>query len=375
MTHAVLERPDLKSLFNILQKAGYTTIAPTVRDNVITYENVTDQSELPIGMTDDQKNGSYRLKKRKDKSVFGFVVGPQSWKKFLYPARLKLWEAHRNGKSFSIAKPENEEKKLAFIGVRPCEMSAISIQDKVFLKSTFVDSAYSSRREQLFTVIVNCTEPGGTCFCTSMDTGPRAKKDYDLALTEVVKKDQHYFLVEIGSDQGKEIANKLPLKEASEEQVSEADKRLNEAARKMGKALKTDGVKDLLYENAENPHWEKVAERCMTCANCTMVCPTCFCSTMEDSTDLSGEIAERWRTWDSCFTMDFSYVHGGSIRNSSSARYRQWLTHKLGSWQDQFGTSGCVGCGRCITWCPVGIDITEEIKTLQECDSRKSKSN
>lgn len=375
MTHAVLERPDLKSLFNILQRAGYTTIAPTVRDNVITYENVTDQSELPIGMTDDQKNGSYRLKKRKDKSVFGFVVGPQSWKKFLYPARLKLWEAHRNGKSFSIAKPENEEKKLAFIGVRPCEMSAISIQDKVFLKSTFADPAYSSRREQLFTVIVNCTEPGGTCFCTSMDTGPRAKKDYDLALTEVVKKDQHYFLVEIGSDQGKEIANKLPLKEASEEQVSEADKHLNEAARKMGKALKTDGVKDLLYENAENPHWEKVAERCMTCANCTMVCPTCFCSTMEDSTDLSGEIAERWRTWDSCFTMDFSYVHGGSIRNSSSARYRQWLTHKLGSWQDQFGTSGCVGCGRCITWCPVGIDITEEIKTLQECDSRKSKSN
>lgn len=93
MTHAVLQRPDLKSLFNVLQKAGYTTIAPTVRNNVITYENVTDETELPIGTTDEQKNGSYRLKKRKDKSVFGFVVGPQSWKKFLYPAHLRLWRA------------------------------------------------------------------------------------------------------------------------------------------------------------------------------------------------------------------------------------------------------------------------------------------
>ncbi|MBZ0254314.1 MAG: 4Fe-4S dicluster domain-containing protein, partial [Candidatus Methylomirabilis sp.] len=133
----------------------------------------------------------------------------------------------------------------------------------------------------------------------------------------------------------------------------------------MGRSLNTDGVKELLYANAEHPRWAETAERCLSCANCTMVCPTCFCSTVEDVSDLSGEAAERRRKWDSCFTMDFSYLVGGSVRGSGAARYRQWMTHKLGSWIDQFGTSGCVGCGRCIAWCPVGIDITEEAEALR----------
>jgi Fe-S oxidoreductase len=97
-----------------------------------------------------------------------------------------------------------------------------------------------------------------------------------------------------------------------------------------------------------------------------MVCPTCFCTTVEDVSDVTGDHAERWRRWDSCFTLGFSYIHGGSIRNSGKARYRQWMTHKLASWIDQFGTSGCVGCGRCITWCPVGIDITEEARAIRD---------
>ena len=97
-----------------------------------------------------------------------------------------------------------------------------------------------------------------------------------------------------------------------------------------------------------------------------MVCPTCFCTTVEDHSDLAGETAERVRSWDSCFTLDFSYVHGGSVRTETQSRYRQWMTHKLASWIDQFGTSGCVGCGRCITWCPVGIDITEEAAAIRQ---------
>ncbi len=134
----------------------------------------------------------------------------------------------------------------------------------------------------------------------------------------------------------------------------------------MGRSMDTSGIKELLYRNLDHPCWENVASRCLTCANCTMVCPTCFCAAVEDTTDLTGERAERWRRWDSCFTMDFSYIAGGSVRSSPKARYRQWMTHKLASWIDQFGTSGCVGCGRCITWCPVGIDITEEVRAIRE---------
>ena len=135
-------------------------------------------------------------------------------------------------------------------------------------------------------------------------------------------------------------------------------------AEQMGRELETDGLRELLERNREHPRWDEVSERCLTCGNCTMVCPTCFCTSVEDVTDLTGEEAERWREWDSCFSLDFSYVVGGSVRSSSRSRYRQWMTHKLGTWWDQFGSSGCVGCGRCITWCPVGIDVTEELANL-----------
>lgn len=97
-----------------------------------------------------------------------------------------------------------------------------------------------------------------------------------------------------------------------------------------------------------------------------MVCPTCFCTGVEDVTALAGDVTERVRKWDSCFTADFSYQHGGVVRESTKSRYRQWLTHKLSSWVDQFGSSGCVGCGRCITWCPTGIDLTAEVAAIAE---------
>ena len=138
--------------------------------------------------------------------------------------------------------------------------------------------------------------------------------------------------------------------------------------------MNTSVIRELLYNNLENPHWDEVATRCLNCANCTMVCPTCFCTTVQDVTDLTGKHAERWRKWDSCFSTEFSYIHGGSIRTSAKSRYRQWLVHKLASWHDQFGTSGCVGCGRCITWCPVGIDITEEANAFRESEVSRAVS-
>ena len=137
-----------------------------------------------------------------------------------------------------------------------------------------------------------------------------------------------------------------------------------EAGRPLGRR-DTFELKELLYANAESPIWDAVAERCLSCTNCTAVCPTCFCTSVEDVTDLSGDVAGRERVWDSCFNADFSYIHGGTVRGSTRSRYRQWMTHKLGSWIDQFGMSGCVGCGRCITWCPAAIDITEEAAALR----------
>jgi formate hydrogenlyase subunit 6/NADH:ubiquinone oxidoreductase subunit I len=362
----VVERKNFPDLITGLSNRGYQILGPTVREGTIVYDELTSVDDLPIGITDEQNGGAYRLQKRRDQALFGYAVGPHSWKKFLHPPKLLLWRARRNHSGFQMEAENTELPKLAFIGVRPCELQAIGVQDKVFINSQFVDAAYQSRRKKVFLMAVNCTHAGGTCFCASMNAGPKATAGFDLAFTEILENDRHYFVAEMGSELGAEILAEVQHREANSEEVAAAERAVTKTAKTMGRQLDTSGIKDLLYRNYEHPHWEEVAARCLTCTNCTMVCPTCFCTTVEDVTDLQGEVAERWRKWDSCFTLDFSYIHGGSVRNSAKARYRQWLIHKLATWQDQFGTSGCVGCGRCITWCPVGIDITAEVKAIRE---------
>ena len=253
----------------------------------------------------------------------------------------------------------------------PCELHAIAIQDRVFLGGRFVDRDYAARREGAFVVAVNCFEPGGTCFCVSMGTGPRAESGYDLALTEILD-GEHRLLVEVGQRARRRGARRAADARRPSRPTSTPPTRAVEAPRRgWAGTMETGDLRDLLADNLEHPRWDDVAERCLTCGNCTLVCPTCFCSTVEDTTDLTGDDAERWRAWDSCFSVDYSYIHGGSVRPSARSRYRQWLTHKLGTWHDQFGTSGCVGCGRCITWCPVGIDITEEVAAIRGDEERR----
>lgn len=362
----VVDRNAIDGIISLLKSEGFITVGPTLRDKTIIYDEIENTSELPIGWTDEQEAGHYRIKRRNDEALFGYNVGPHSWKKYLFPPKLELFEANKNGKSFEIKTILTDTTKYAFIGVRSCELHAIQIQDKVFNNWQYKDPNYVSLRDRTFIIAVNCTQAGKTCFCTSMDTGPRAKKGFDLSITEVINPNEHYFVVESGSDKGEDILSKVETNFATEEQIFKADAEVDNASRNMGRALITDGVKDLLMNNMEHPQWNDVAARCLTCANCTMVCPTCFCNNVEDVNDISGNHTERWRKWDSCFSLDFSKVAGGNFRTSPKARYRQWMTHKLASWIDQFGTSGCVGCGRCITWCPVGIDITKEVKAIQD---------
>jgi formate hydrogenlyase subunit 6/NADH:ubiquinone oxidoreductase subunit I len=364
-SHAVVERSGLEGLFDALRAQGYGLVGPRVREGAIVYEELASTDDLPVGWTDEQDGGKYRLRKRDDDALFGYAVGPHSWKKFLFPPVMRLWEATRRGSDFEIAKSNESAPKFAFLGVRACELHAIATQDKVFMGGAFVDPVYAARRKNIFIVAVNCGHPAGTCFCVSMNTGPQATSGFDLALTEVIENSLHYFVVEIGSDAGARVFDQVKHRTVTEKEQEAAKQVVTRAAGLMGRTLDTAGIKELLYRNYEHPRWDDVADRCLTCANCTMVCPTCFCSTVEDVTDLQGEHAERWRKWDSCFTMSHSHVVGGSARHSAKSRYRQWMTHKLATWIDQFGTSGCVGCGRCITWCPVGIDITEEVRAIR----------
>ena len=362
---AVFAPDDLQILIEALADRGYRVMGPTVRDGAIVYDDIGRLADLPVGWTDRQEAGRYRLERRDDGALFGFTVGPQSWKQFLHPPVMPLWTARKNGDDITVKGDQSKPPKFAFIGVRACEISAIGVQDKVFCDGPYPDVSYKSRREDMFIVAVNCGQAGGTCFCVSMGTGPKADAGFDLALTELLDGDRHEFLVEVGSEAGADILSQVPQREASPADIATADVVVARTASQMGRSLQTDGIKELLEGNLNHPRWDEVAERCLTCGNCTMVCPTCFCTTVEDHSDLTGASAERVRKWDSCFTMDFSYIHGGSVRASAESRYRQWMTHKLATWIDQFGTSGCVGCGRCITWCPVGIDITEEAAAIR----------
>jgi sulfhydrogenase subunit beta (sulfur reductase) len=367
--HVIIARGDFHRLIDALRAGGYQVIGPTVRDGAIVYAEPTSADQPPIGWTDIQEAGSYRLQKRSDDAFFGYVVGPHSWKQFLCPAVITLWRARREGGGFTVVSETDDSPPMAFIGVRACELAAITIQDQIFLQGPHVDPIYRKRREQIFIVAVNCTQAGGTCFCASMQTGPKATVGFDLALTELLDADRHEFVAEVGSARGAAILAQVPHRPASGDQITAAEDKIADTTRRMGRVLETDGIKELLYRNINHPRWDQAATRCLTCGNCTMVCPTCFCTTVEDTTDLSGEWAERQRRWDSCFTLDFSFIHGGPIRSSARSRFRQWMTHKLAAWIDQFGRSGCVGCGRCITWCPVGIDITAEAAAIRASES------
>ncbi|MEV0412908.1 4Fe-4S dicluster domain-containing protein [Streptomyces sp. NPDC050448] len=371
---AVLDPGGLEALVQVLKRRGRTVIGPTVRDGAIVLDELDSAAILPYGWGVELEAGRYRVRRREDGSAFAHSAGPQSWKSFLHPERVRQWSADRGpGGGLTVHAEEPENVSYAFLGVRPCDLRAIRILDRVMSGGRYRDPTYLSRRTGAFLIAVECTEPGATCFCVSMGSGPAVDDGYDLALTEVLDDGGHRFLCRSGSDEGAAVLAELPRRVADEPTRATAAHRVREAAERMGRSMPPVDLRTLMRDSLEADRWDDVTARCLSCGNCTMVCPTCFCTTTEDVTDLTGDHAERWRRWDSCYDLDFSLLHGGAVRATPRSRYRQWLTHKLGTWHDQFDSSGCVGCGRCIVWCPTGIDLTEEAQALhQEATQREN---
>jgi sulfhydrogenase subunit beta (sulfur reductase) len=359
-TCAVLPAADLQRLLDTLSAKGYRVVGPIVREGSVVWETISSVSELPIGWRDQQEPGRYRLEQTGSQEIFGVVHGPQSLKPFVFAPREPLLQIKRSKDGFTTSPTLPQPEKVAVIGARACDLAGLVIQDRIFLNETYRDPYYATRREGLFVIAVNCTRALATCFCASMETGPRAQRGYDLALTEV----DEQFMVEAGSEAGRDILSTILLPAASDELISAAASSIHACAQSQIRRLDHSRLPQALYEAHEHPRWDDVAGRCLACTNCTMVCPTCFCHTVEETPDLSHQDTAHARLWDSCFTQEHGYIHGKNIRPTIKDRYRMWLTHKLASWIDQFDTSGCVGCGRCITWCPVGIDLTEELQAL-----------
>jgi sulfhydrogenase subunit beta (sulfur reductase) len=360
--NVVIPKPLLQQVFDNLRASDFSLIGPTVREGAVVLDEISRLEDLPLGWMAEQAPGRYRLKQTGHQEYFFYGVGPDSWKKFLHVPQLKLFSVEKTDGKWVFKPNQDAIPPRAFIGVRACDLSAIGVQDRVFLSGEFQDPHYMRRRERIFILAANCGRAYSTCFCTSMKTGPKVTGGFDLALTEL----PNAFVIEVGSEMGSEMLRDVSWEPATAFDLGRAAQSVQNAEREIERQLSTDDLPKMLYDNLEHPRWDDVAARCLSCGNCTQVCPTCFCVTVEDTCDLKATVAERTRIWDSCYVQEFSHVHGGNIRPTIRSRYRQWLTHKLASWIDQFGTSGCVGCGRCITWCPVGIDLTEEVKAIRE---------
>jgi ferredoxin len=362
MSTRSLGRDGLGRLLDLLVERGYVLIGPTVRDGAIVLARIDGVEDMPRGIREVQGPGTYRLVQTGDDRLFEWAHGPDSGKRYLFPPRETIQTGTKDPDGgVRIAPAPLPDERYAFVGLRACDLHAIEIQDRVFMVA---DPAYRERRERSIAIGVNCSAPGETCFCVSMGTGPRCTIGYDVALTEL----DDGFTAEAGTEAGAELLAALALEEADAAQVAASVAVTARAVERMGRRLETADLPGLLYRNREHPRWDEVASRCLTCTNCTMVCPTCFCHDLTDEISLDGTEATRQREWASCFSEEFSHMSFGEVRSSARSRYRQWLTHKFASWIDQFGTSGCVGCGRCITWCPVGIDVTEEIEAIRMTD-------
>jgi len=381
---SMIDAAGLHGLVEELRRRGHRVVGPTLRDNAIVLAEIDSAAELPYGWGVDTAPGSYRIRGRSDSAAFGHSAGPQSWKQFLHPPRQRIWSSDADADAESDTGSDAGQQPYAFLGVRACDLAAIAVLDRVLTGGTHPDGSYAGRRDGTFMVAVNCTEPGGLCFCASMGTGPGCGPGggdpvgparFDLALTEFVGNGSISYLVEIGTEAGERVLAAIPHRAAQPDEIRCAANEIARAATEMGRQMPQTDLRQLLIDSRESANWVQVANRCLNCGNCTMVCPTCFCTSTSDVTDLTGQHAERWMEWSSCFELDFTFIHGGPVRQSGPSRYRHWLTHKLSSWHDQFGTSGCVGCGRCIAWCPTGIDITEEMAVFADEQAREPRDD
>jgi len=357
---ALLPTSSFQRLLDALEARDYRVVGPAVRDGAVMWDTIRQVADLPIGWRDIQEPGCYRLEQTGTTRIFDVVHGPQSLKPFTFAPREQLLVIEKKNGRVSAQPTLPKSERVAVLGARACDLAGLAIQDRVFLNDAYRDPYYAVRREGLFVIAVNCTRALATCFCASMDSGPRAQSGFDLALTE----SNEVFLVEAGSAAGQEVLSALTLAPATAAQIRESGREIEICASSQTRQLDRSHLPQALYDAHEHTRWDDAAARCLACGNCTMVCPTCFCHAVEEVPDLTHSHSEHNRLWDSCFTQEHGYIHGKNLRPTIKDRYRMWLTHKLASWIDQYETSGCVGCGRCITWCPVGIDLTEELPAL-----------
>ncbi|WED24356.1 4Fe-4S dicluster domain-containing protein [Vibrio sp. JC009] len=361
-----LERSSFNSLFEVLASQGYKIMGPVVRDGAIVFNAVTSAKALAFSVHDEQKAGSYQLVSDNSCRYFNWHHGPQALKPFLFKPEQLLWVCDSADNDLNFRSGLSEPENIAVIGVRACDLAALALQDKHFLHGEHQDPFYQKQREKMLIIAVNCSDSGEHCFCVSTHSGPEVRFYYDLLIDELADG----FVLKAGSEKGLKILDELKLQDCTEVQLKLADAQRKTAAISQTRSLPAPEELMKLSQILPERYWLEAAETCLSCGNCTLVCPTCFCSkqVVVNRINENGEgiQSSHIRVWDSCFSLEHAHIFGKNFRSDTASRYRQWMIHKLVNWQTQYGRHGCVGCGRCIAWCPAGIDFLQQVHLLME---------
>jgi ferredoxin len=334
----VMEKKDFPSFIEELRKE-YEFIGPVRKGKSYIFDKISDEKEISLD--------------------YDTTILPP--KKLFFLPEEKLFSFLRKEKGRVDIKEEEKEAKRALFGVHPCDVKALLLLDQV-MKGDFLDPYYVKRRQKTILIAMNCTQPRENCFCTSFDTGPELKEGYDLLLTDLDRK----YLVEVGTLDGKRLLERVKTSKAGKGDVKKKKQKIEGAREKIKKKIETEGLEADLKKNFNHEKWKEVKDKCLFCGSCTHVCPTCFCYNVSDFNAHTLKSGERIRNWDSCLTLEFAEVAlGGNFRKDREARIKQRIYHKLAYFKEQFGSFGCVGCGRCIDTCVKDIDITEVINEIR----------
>lgn len=284
----------------------------------------------------------------------GFAAEPIK-KFFLAPSEWLFREKGDNEVTLeSIPLPKN---KRIIIAARPCEIKGLSLLDKVFT-GDYQDPYYINNRERTVIIGLACKRPDKSCFCTSLGITPTSTEGMDVLLVEF---EENLFMAELITDRGQELFSSIG-KEVAREMSELFEKTKEEINNRVERKVK---IPDNLEEIFESNYWDEVSKPCLSCGICTYLCPTCHCF------DLVDEERKRLRCYDGCSFPDFTLqASGEDPRPTKKERYRQRVLHKFDYFKKNFGENLCIGCGRCIRYCPVKIDIAEVVDKAPVSEKR-----
>lgn len=347
---------DLNELIALLSsKYGLDVIGLRYNGGSFSYGKLSSINDAPLYVEDLQGRASYRLIRANAAGSFRHTY--LSPKYFLNPP---LQEVAHVGADFGASAPKERPKPFAIFGIKPCDLHAIRVIDGILLNK---DLYYTMIRGSLRAVVVEeCTRPSGNCFCGSLGTGPQARNGYDLAYAWL----EDGVVVKAGSALGEELIEELGLEGADAGDVEKYEEYIIRAQQQTKALPELPKLVNALEKSMGNIElWSKLSRRCVGCSNCNMVCPTCFCTEFFDEIGPNGS-ATRFRKWYGCLSYSYGLVARGHFRPELYMRYRHFVLHKFLFYWKQVGLIGCTGCGRCITWCPLGVDIRETLREVFE---------